>query len=158
MFALEPRRFWRVQPSMGRQPAIRAIGGQAARSWPRPAGPEGGRFAVTVHASIAEIRRDAWSEVFPRSRQSWDYYAAGERMSAPGFSFGAIGAYYGETLVGAAPMFRVDYRLDEPLGRSFQTIGNWLHRVAPSSITMPVLALGSPIADECQIGMLPGLD
>jgi predicted N-acyltransferase len=54
-------------------------------------------------------------------------------------------------------MFRVDYRLDAPLSASFQALGDWLHNHAPSLITMPILGLGSPIADECQFGLLPGL-
>src|SRR5262245_25317959 len=108
---------------MGQQLAIPQIGRQTAVLPPPLTEHKGKRFAATAHLSITEIRRSAWTQLVPRSRQSWDYYAAGERMSARGFSFGAIAAYCGDKLVGAVPMFRVDYRLDEPLGAPFQTIG-----------------------------------
>ena len=78
-------------------------------------------------------------------------------MSARRFTFGAIGAYAGGALVGAAPMFRLEYRLDTSLGAAFQGIGSWLDRYAPSLISTPILGLGSPISDECQIGLRPGL-
>ncbi len=114
-------------------------------------------ITARAHASIQEIPRDAWISLFPENDHCWDYYAAAERMSARGFTFGAIGVYAGDALVGAVPMFRVEYRLDAPFGASFRAIGGWLHQHAPSLITMPVLGLGSPIADECQFGLLPGL-
>ncbi len=110
-------------------------------------------ITVRIHPSICEIPRDAWMTLFPQSDQSWDYYSASERMRSRGFVFGAIGAYAGEVLVAAAPLFRVDYRLDAPLSAPFQAIGDWLQEHAPSWITMPIMGLGSPISDECQIGI-----
>ena len=111
-----------------------------------------------VHASVREIPRDAWARLFGNCAASWDYAAASERMAALGFTFGAIGTYEGDTLIGAVPMFRLDYRLDQPLGPTFKAIGGWLDRHAPSWITMPVLGLGSPLSDQCEMGFMPGLD
>jgi hypothetical protein len=116
-----------------------------------------GSITARAHASICEIPRDAWRTLYPGADRSWDYYAAAERMSARRFTFGAIGAYARDALVGAVPMFRLEYRLDAPLGAAFRVIGAWLDRHAPSLITTPILGLGSPIADECEIGLRPGL-
>ena len=68
-------------------------------------------ITARAHASIGEIPRDAWMTLFPDNDHCWDYYAAAERMTARGFTFGAIGAYAGDALVGAVPLFRVEYRL-----------------------------------------------
>src|SRR5262249_10174841 len=113
-------------------------------------------ITARVHASIAEIPRDSWNALFPAAQQSWDYYRAAERMSARGFTFSAIGAYAGDTLVGAVPLFRVDYRLDSSIDGWAKNISDWVNRAVPSLLTMPVLGLGSPIAEECEFGFTPG--
>jgi hypothetical protein len=115
------------------------------------------RINARAYASIREISRDSWMTLFPDADHCWDYCAAAERMVSPRFTFGAIGASAGGVLVGAAPMFRLEYRLDTSLGGAFRGIGGWLDRHASSLMTTPILGLGSPIADECQIGMRPGL-
>lgn len=88
----------------------------------------------------------------------WDYCCAIEHMSSRDFTFGAVAAYLDNELVAASPTFRVNYRLDQPLGTHFRAIGNWLDRHAPSWITMPINGLGSPVLDECPIAITPAAD
>jgi predicted N-acyltransferase len=37
-------------------------------------------------------------------------------------------------------------------------IGDWLNRFMPKLVNMPVLGMGSPLTEECPIGLLPGMD
>ncbi len=119
--------------------------------------PDTGQLTARTHASITEIARDAWNGLFPGNPGSWDFYRAGERTSSPDFTYFVIAAYANDRLVGAVPMFRLDYRLDAPLGPWFQLAGDWMDRHAPDMIRMPVLCVGSPLTDECHIGTLPAL-
>ena len=75
-----------------------------------------------------------------------------------GFTSSAIGAFAGETLVAAAPLFRLNYRLDMPLQGPLRPVGDWLNRYAPKLVNMPVLGMGSPLTEECPIGLLPGMN
>lgn len=117
-----------------------------------------GELRGVVHSSMSELPRDAFSRLDGGSKTLWDYCCATERMSSRHFTYGAVAVYDGRELVAAAPMFRVDYRLDEPLGPHLRAIGEWLHHRAPSWITMPVIGLGSPVLDECPIAISPIVD
>ncbi len=111
-----------------------------------------------IHGSVAEIDRAAWNMLYPSNPECWAHYRAIERMPSDNFTYSAVAAYAGGRLVGAAPMFRVDYRLDDPLGPRFKAVTAWIGRRAPQSTRMPVLGLGSPWSDECHVGILPCLD
>src|SRR5690606_19362490 len=56
-------------------------------------------------------------------------------------------------LVGAAPTFRVNYRLDMSLPTGLQALGGWLNTHAPRLVNAPVIGLGSPLVEECPIGI-----
>jgi predicted N-acyltransferase len=108
--------------------------------------------------SVTAICRDDWNRLFPGAGEDWDYFHACELMSPEHFSLAALAAYHRETLVGAAPIFRMNFRLDMALGARIQRIGDWLDRRVPWLVNMPILGLGSPLADECPLGFLPGLN
>ena len=60
-------------------------------------------------------------------------------------------------LVGAAPLFRVAYRIDTPFQGRARAFGNWLHQRWPRLVTLPVIGLGSPMSDNCALGFAPQL-
>lgn len=111
-------------------------------------------FDTKVHSTIAEIPRAEWLSLFPHSPKSWDYYRAIEAIPDYCFKFGAVTVRRGGVLVGAAPLFQVDYRLDQPFGNSLRGVGGWLDRHLPSWINMPIVGLGSPLSEECHIGLV----
>lgn len=115
-------------------------------------------LVTRIHGSIAEIDRAAWNILYPNNPECWAHYRAIERMPSDNFTYSAVAAYAGGRLVGAAPMFRVDYRLDDPLGPRLKAVTTWIGRGAPQSTRMPVIGLGSPWSDECQVGILPCLN
>jgi predicted N-acyltransferase len=118
----------------------------------------GGEPVIVRHvASISAIGREAWDRLFPGRVERWGYFSACERAAPAGFSASAIGAFAGDTLVAAAPLFRTDYRLDLSLKGSLKPAVDWLHRNAPKLVVVPALGLGSPLTEECPIGLRPGM-
>lgn len=117
-----------------------------------------GGLEGAVHASVCEIAREDWGRLYPAAPHSFDFYRAAERMPARGFTFAAIAVRSQGRLVAVAPVFRVNYRVDAPLGDGLRKAGDWLERQAPSMVVMPVLGIGSPLTDECEIGFAPSLD
>lgn len=116
------------------------------------------RWRIVHVASIAQIAADDWNRLFPDASEDWGYFRACEAAGSQHFTFSAIAIYDGQRLIAAAPMFRLDYRLDTTLPARFKRFGDWLARVAPRLVKMPVLGLGSPMTEECPIGLDAALD
>ena len=108
-------------------------------------------------AGVGQIPERDWHRLLPGEAEGWAYYRAVEAAPPQGFSFAAIGVRRGGRLVAAAPVFRVTYRLDTPLQGRLRPVGDWLHRTAPRIIGLPVMGLGSPLADRCHLGFDPDL-
>lgn len=116
-----------------------------------------GQLTAKVLPSVTAVAREDWNALFPGKAEDWDYFRACELMETPHFSFSALAVFDGEMLVAAAPIFRMKFRLDMPLGARVQKLGDWLDRHVPKLINMPILGLGSPWSDECPLGFRPGL-
>lgn len=114
-------------------------------------------IAVRHFASITDVPREVWNGLFPGKAEAWDYFRACEAATPEDFSASAIGAYAGDALVAAVPLFRTDYRLDMSLEGRLKPVGEWLHRNVPKFVTVPVLGMGSPLTEECPIGFQPGM-
>lgn len=89
--------------------------------------------------------------------ESWDFYAAVERVPPPGFRLGAIAAYAGDRVVAAAPIFSVAYRLDTPLQGRLRAFSDRIHATFPHLLGVPVIGIGSPMSDNCALGFAPEL-
>ena len=61
------------------------------------------------------------------------------------------------TIVAAAPLFRVGYRIDTPLQGRLREIGDWVHAHWPRLVSFPVIGIGSPMSDNCALGFAPEL-
>jgi hypothetical protein len=108
--------------------------------------------------TIADIAREDWSRLFESKAEGWDYFRACERAMPEDFSASAMGAYAGDTLVAAAPLFRTDYRLDLSLEGPLKPAVEWLYKHARKFVVVPVLGMGSPLTEECPIGFAPELN
>jgi predicted N-acyltransferase len=126
-------------------------------SAPSTASAHADRLTVRALPSVTAVARSDWDRLFPGQAEGWDYFRACEQSAPEGFTSSAIGAFAGETLVAAAPLFRLNYRLDMPLQGPLRPVGDWLNRHAPRLVNMPVLGMGSPLTEECPIGLLPGM-
>lgn len=123
----------------------------------RPRADVSAAFEAQFLPSITGIAAEDWSALFPDDAEGWDYYAACEASPPPEFSFAAIAVRRNGRLVAAAPVFRLTYRLDTPLQGHWRPLGEWLHRHAPKLVSMPVMGLGSPLADRCHLGFSAAL-
>lgn len=114
-------------------------------------------LSVRHLSSIAAIAPQAWNRLFPGAAVDWNYLRGCERAGHADFALSVLAAYDGDELVGGVPLFRVDYRLDTTLGPALKPAGDWLARHAPRLVKMPLIAMGSPMTEECPIGVLPAL-
>jgi hypothetical protein len=117
-----------------------------------------GQFDARAVPSVACFAKADWEGLFGGSAFGWDFCLAAEAAPPPEFRMSAIGVFAGSTLVAAAPVFHTSYRLDISLPRRLRPIGDWLWRVAPKLIKVPVVGLGSPVMDRCQVGFAPALE
>lgn len=116
------------------------------------------QFDTRIHDGVGALPEAAWSRLFPDEAEGWSYYRACEAVPPPGLSLSAIAVHRGEDIVAAAPMFRMAYRLDTPLQDGLRPISEWLGRHAPGLVSLPVVGLGSPMADRLHFGVAPELE
>ena len=114
-------------------------------------------FQARILPGVRAIPRDVWTALFPDDSEGWDYYVACESSPPPAFAFSAIAVTSQDRIVAAAPIFRLTYRLDTPLQGSWRPLGEWLNRRVPRLVNLPVMGLGSPLADRCHLGFAPDL-
>ena len=107
---------------------------------------------IVHHAGVAEVGEADWGRLFPDEAEGFRYYSAIEGAPPPGFRFEAVSARWRGRVVAAAPVFHVTYRLDTPLQGRWRPVGDWLYRSAPRLVGIPVMGLGSPLADRCHLG------
>ena len=108
-------------------------------------------------ASVSAVASGQWDALFPGEAEGHAYYLACEATAPPAFTFSAIGVFRGDELIAAAPVFKVVYRLDMALQGFARRISDFAARVLPRLLSLPLLALGSPLAERCHIGFLAGL-
>lgn len=115
------------------------------------------RFTETLRAvhmpGVSSIPAADWDRLFPGASEDWAYYCGCERSGSEHFTFSAIAVYSGQELVAAAPVFRLDYRLDTTLGSAVQRFNDWVAGFIPWPVRLPVLGVGSPMSEECAIGI-----
>ena len=109
-------------------------------------------FTFEAFPGVAAIPEADWARLFPDDAEGWDYYSAVEATPPPGFRFEAATVRRAGRIVAAAPIFHVTYRLDTPLQGRWRPFGDWLYRIMPRLVGLPVMGLGSPLADRCHLG------
>lgn len=133
------------------------VGAELGRPEPHEK-PELASLGVRIHDSIAAIARHEWDSLLPGAAEDWAYYRAAEHCPPPNFALGIIAAYRGNELAAAVPFFRTTYELHTSLQGGLRRVVDRLAARAPRLLQLPVLALGSPLLDRCDIGFAPGLD
>lgn len=116
-----------------------------------------GALACRTFSSVGEIAVDAWRSMLPDDPESWEFYRLAEQVPPPGFKLGAIAVFDAGEMVAAAPLFRVDYRIDTPFQGVARRIGDWLYARVPRLVSFPVIGIGSPVSDALALGFAPGL-
>lgn len=118
-----------------------------------------GAFCIQGHFcnSLDAVSSSDWSILFPGKGEDWAYFRTLEAVPPPGFRLGAIVVKDKGTVVGVAPVFKTVYRFDTSLQGHLRRIGDQVYQHAPRLISMQVLSLGSPLSDNCHIGIAPDL-
>ena len=106
---------------------------------------------------IGSVSRDAWNALFPSTAEDWDFFRSCEYAPPEGFSVFALGAFADDQLIGAVPIFGITFPLDMAISPRLRTAAAWLSSYAPALMNPAMLAIGSPQADECPIGIHPSL-
>ncbi len=99
-------------------PELAGTRGEPAQDRALPPSQLAGKLTIKSYESVASIPRAAWERMLPGEPESWDFYSAVESVPPPGFRLGAIAALNGESIVAAAPLFRVAIPPGERTGLS----------------------------------------
>ncbi len=116
-------------------------------------------YTVELHSTLDTVPRTDWDALFPGQPEDWGFYRAVEDAPPEGFLLGAVAVLDSQgAMVGAAPTFRLDYRLDTPFqGRLKRWLDKLNHRW-PGATSLKVLGLGSPLSDGCSLGFAATLE
>ncbi len=109
------------------------------------------RLEVRICDSVAGIPQHEWDGMFPGAAEDWAYYWAAEHCPPPNFSLGIVAAFQGGEAMAAVPFFRTSYELHTSLQGGLRRAVDRLAARAPRLLTLPELALGSPLLDRCDI-------
>jgi len=124
---------------------------------PEPCSSFATRIRVRHVETITDVDCDAWNQLFPDMAENWDYFRSCEDSKPELLKLSAMVVFDGTNLVGAVPVFIVDYRLDMSLPSALNGFGTFIDRVAPNLMRMPVLGFGSPMSETCVFGFASGL-
>jgi hypothetical protein len=113
---------------------------------------------VRLYNSVAAIPQQVWDGLFPGAAEDWSYYRAIESCPPRNFRLGFFAVSRGAAVVAAAPMFRTSYGLHTSLQGGLRHAVDRLISRAPQLLQLPVMVLGSPLLDHCDIGFAPALD
>ena len=118
---------------------------------------ESSSFDIRHHDSIASIPPGDWDRLFPGKSEDWAYFRACELSNSLQFKFSALAVYDGGELIAATPVFKLDLRIDMALGDSMRRFSDYLMRIAPRLVKLPIIGMGHPMTEECPLGFAPGL-
>jgi hypothetical protein len=114
-------------------------------------------LTVDVRSSISGIPRGEWDACFHGDPEGWAYYRAIEEAGLAAFTWAYFIARDNGRIVAVVPAFMTDYRLDTTLQGRWRTALHALLRPLKNLLTLRMLCLGSPLADKCHLGFVPGL-
>lgn len=96
-----------------------------------------------------------WSRLFPGELEDWSYLRAIERAQLPGFRLLYFVVREGSQWLAAAPAFLNDYRLDTTVSGMLKRVTEATAKIWPRFLRVPMLTLGSPVTERCQVGFDP---
>lgn len=119
-----------------------------------------GRFdcmtEVVAHDSIDAFAAAEWNRLFSHEPEDHAYLRAIEHAGLAGFRYLYFAVRDGERLLAAVPAFATDYRLDTTVQGGLRRITESLAGIFPRLLRIPMLSLGSPVTERCQVGFVTG--
>ncbi len=104
---------------------------------------DGATLSIEVSHSIHRISRTDWAQLESDELEGFDYYAAIEDAELPGIEPRYYMIRHGQRLVAVAPGYRHQIKLN-------QVLDGWPRRLL-GRLTVPILAVGSPVTETCSI-------
>jgi hypothetical protein len=111
---------------------------------------------TTSCPSIDAFAAEEWDGLFPGELEAHAYLRAIEHAALAGFRFVYFAVREGGRLLAAAPAFVTDYRIDTTVQGGLRPFTDSLAKIFPRLLRIPMLSLGSPVAERCRVGFAPG--
>lgn len=108
--------------------------------------------------TVTAFDRDEWNACFPGELEDWDYYRSVEEVGLADFSWRYLAVTEDGRLLAVVPAFRTIYELDTTAQGITKHALDVVNRCWPKLLSVPLLCLGSPVTETCQIGFAPSLD
>ncbi|HEX7665099.1 MAG TPA: GNAT family N-acetyltransferase [Polyangiaceae bacterium] len=115
-------------------------------------------MGVAVDRSIDAFDRDEWNALFPGEIEDFSYYRAVEQSGLAGFEWLYLSVRESKGLRAVVPAFVTDYRLDTTLSGAAKRATDAIARIAPRLFAIPMVSLGSPVAEICHLGFAADCD
>ena len=114
-------------------------------------------FETRVLTTLDDLPRGQWDALFGGALEGFDYLRAVEAAGLVGFTWRYVVAHRNGRLVGAAPAFITDYRLETTFEGPGRRIAERLRRLAPGMMTPKLACLGSPCTETATVGFAADL-
>ncbi len=109
-------------------------------------------FETRVLTTLEDLPRGQWDALFGGALEGFDYLRAIEGASLAGFAWRYVLVHRDGRLVGAAPAFITDYRLETTFEGAGRRIAERVRRLAPGVMTPKLACLGSPCTETATVG------
>jgi hypothetical protein len=109
--------------------------------------------AVALPAGLA----DRWDALAADPVSTAGFIEACRKTMSAEFSSGVVYLHHGDRLVAGAALFEHVLRVDMAMPPGLRALGDLLLRIAPQFVRVPILCLGSPMADRCGLVVDPSL-
>jgi predicted N-acyltransferase len=110
-----------------------------------------------VLTTLDDVPRAQWDSLFGGALEGFDYLRAVEGAGLAGFAWRYVLVHRQGRLVGAAPAFITDYRLETTFEGAGRKIAEHVRRIAPGVMTPKLACLGSPCTETATAGFAPDL-
>ena len=114
-------------------------------------------FETRVLTTLDDLPRGQWDALFGGGLEGFDYLRAIEGAGLAGFTWRYVLVHRDGRLVGAAPAFITDYRLETTFEGAGRRIAERVRRLAPGMMTPRLACLGSPCTESATVGFAPDL-
>ncbi|WP_062017797.1 GNAT family N-acetyltransferase [Aureimonas sp. AU4] len=106
-----------------------------------------------LHTTVETVGRAAWESCFPNEAENFDFFLACEEAGPPGFMwfYAVLSDEAGPLAI--VPAFGTRYRLDTTLQGPLRRVTDRFYRFIPRLMEVSLFALGSPVAEICQVGI-----
>lgn len=109
-------------------------------------------LTTKVLRRIDQVHRDEWEKIYPKTPEGYNLYKSMDESNFSQFSFYYILVYDKRELVGATPMFYMDFPLETTVQGRLKSVILFFRKFFPGIFKLKVLICGYPMG-QCRIGI-----